>query len=376
MDDGNDAKCCAVYEIYSRKDGLVYVLCDGYPDFLREPAAPTTYTDRFWPWFPLTFNDVDHEEDIYPPSDVSLIRDMQMEFNRARQGLREHRKAARPKTIVAGGMVDQEDLDKLENHPDNAVIELNGLQPGQKVDDLLQSFRGPPIDPNLYEVEQLYSDILRTTGVQEANLGGTNRSTATQTQVAEASRTTAMGSNIDDLDDLMTQLSRTGGQILLQELDPDRVKSLVGPGAVWPQMTKQQIVDEIWLEIEAGSTGRPNQAQEIANAERLVPILLQIPGINPEWLAKELIRRLDDRLDLSQAFKSMLPSIMAMNGMARGAGQGIGDGASAPGNAPAMQGGAGANNAPRAPAPGGQRPPDAVQQMHGNAPPPGAPMPH
>ena len=139
------------WEVYNRKDGLVYTLCDGYKDFLHEPSSPEVYTDRFWPWFPLIINEIDHETHVFPPSDVKLIRDMQMEYNRSRQGMREHRRAARPKTVVASGMVDQEDLEKLSNHPDNAIIELNGLQPGQKVDDLLQAFRGPPIDPNLYE---------------------------------------------------------------------------------------------------------------------------------------------------------------------------------------------------------------------------------
>ena len=159
--EGADGRSCCVWEVYNRKDGLVYTLCDGYPDFLREPASPEVYTDRFWPWFPLTLNEIDHERHVFPPSDVKLIRDMQMEYNRSRQGMREHRRAARPKTVVASGMVDAEDLEKLSNHPDNAIIELNGLQPGQKVEDLLQAFSGPPIDPNLYETEQNFADMMR-----------------------------------------------------------------------------------------------------------------------------------------------------------------------------------------------------------------------
>jgi hypothetical protein len=72
----------------------------------------------------------------------------------------------------------------------------------------------------------------------------------------------------------------------------------------------------VLLEIEAGSMGRPNAAQEVANAQRIYPLLIQLPGIDPEFLAKDLLRRLDDRLDLTEAFKSSLPSIVAMNGMA------------------------------------------------------------
>lgn len=373
MKEGNDGRSCCVWEIWNRKDGLVYTICDGYIDFLREPASPEVYTDRFWPWYPLTLNEVDHETRIFPPSDVKLIRDMQMEYNRSRQGMREHRRAARPKTVVASGMVDAEDLEKLSNHPDNAIIELNGLQPGQKVDDLLQSFRGPPIDPNLYETEQNFTDMMRVSGIQDANIGSTGGSpSATQSNIAEASRATAMGSNIDDIDDMLTSMARSGSQILLQEVSVDTVKRIVGEGAVWPEMSAQQIADEVWLQIEAGSTGRPNQAQEIANAERLFPLLMQIPGIKPEFLAKELIKRLDDKLDITQAFQSMLPSIIAMNGMASrlAAGpQGPGGPMDFPGGGPA-QGPAGAANAPQGAPPGAQRPPDQTGR-----PPPPSPAP-
>ena len=371
--EGNDGRSCVVWEIWNRKDGLVYTMCDGYTDFLREPASPEVYTDRFWPWFVLTLNEVDHETMIFPPSDVKLIRDMQTEYNRSRQGMREHRRAARPKTVTAAGMIDAEDLEKLSNHPDNAIIELNGLQPGQKVDDLLQAFRGPPIDPNLYDTEQLFTDMMRVSGIQDANIGQTGGSpSATQSNIAEASRATAMGANIDDIDDLLTAFARAGAQILLQEVSVDTVKRIVGEGAVWPDMTRQQIADELWLQIEAGSTGRPNQAQEIANAERIFPMLMQLPGIKPEWLAKELIKRLDDKLDITTAFQSMLPSIIAMNGMASRLGQGP-QGPGGPMDFPgqgAAQGPAGGSNAPQGPPPGAQRPPDQT----GRPPPPG-PMP-
>jgi hypothetical protein len=373
MKEGPDGRSCCIWEIYNRKDGLVYVVCDGYPDFLREPASPEAYTDRFWPWFVLTLNEIDHETMIFPPSDVKLIRDMQTEYNRARQGLREHRRAARPKTVVSSGTIDNEDLEKLSNHPDNAIIELNGLQPGQKVDDLLQSFRGPPIDPNLYETEQIFADMMRVSGMQDANTGASSGApNATQSNIAEASRATAMGSNIDDIDDLLSGIARAGSQILLQECSINTVKRVVGEGAVWPEMSRQQIADEIWIQIEAGSTGRPNQAQEIANAERLFPMLMQLPGIKPEFLAKELIKRLDDKLDITQAFQSMLPSILAMNGMAARLAQGpqaMGGPMDFPGSG-AAQGPAGGMNAPQGPPPGAQRPPDQT-----GAPPPPGPLP-
>jgi hypothetical protein len=366
-DDRQQDFCC-VWEIYSRKDGMVYTVCDGYKDFLREPASPEVYNERFYPWYPLLFNECDHPEEIFPPSDVRLMRDMQLEYNRCREGLKEQRIAARPFIGVVAGSMEEADLTKLENREANAIVELQALQPNQDIKNLLQSYAGSGIDPNLYEVNPVYEDVLRTTGIQEANLGGTSDATATQAQIAEGSRMTSMGSNTDDLNDLLTQLARNGGQMLIGEVAKATVEKIVGQGAVWPEMSRQDIAQEVALEIEAGSMGRPNAAQEVANAQRIYPLLIQIPGINPEYLAKDLLRRMDDRLDLTQAFKSMLPSIVAMNGMAQGIppGSGMGPGAA--------QGPQGAGNAAGAgPPPGG--PPDAAGQLAGAAPPsPGGAM--
>ena len=359
---GSDSYC-VVREIYHRGDGLVYVTCDGYPDFLVEPSEPDVWMERFYPWLVCALNEIEHYEDVYPLSDVTLIRDMQLEINASRQGLRQHRVANRPKTAVAAGLLSEEDIEKLKNHPANAVLELESLQPGQKIEDVLQPIKMPGIDPNIYDVSPSFQDIERTVGVQEANLGGTSGGTATESSISESSRMTQMASNIDDINDLLTELAQAGGQILLSELSPEAAKKIAGPAAVWPSLTREEISDEIELKVEAGSTGRPNQAMEIANAERLMPVLLQIPGINPEYIALQLLKRLDDNFDMSRAFTTGLPSIMSMNAKPAG-GAGAGDPNAAKGgkNAPAAQGGQGAMNGEKPDAGLDQGDPMAVPQ--------------
>ena len=350
--DKNSPRAC-VWEIWSKRDQMVYVIADGHPDFLREPAPPDVWTERFWPFFALVLNELDSEGDLYPPSDIRLLRHQQQEINRARQGLREHRIANRPKTAAAGGVLSDEDKAKLTTHPANALIELSGLAPGQKIDDLLQPVKMPGIDPNLYETNSVFEDILRTVGAQEASFGTVAGGTATESSIAESSRQSSLASNMDDLDDMLTEMARASGQILLTQMSEDTVKKIAGPGAAWPVMSRQDAAQELVLEIEAGSSGRPNQAQEINNLQQIVPLLIQIPGVSPEFLAREMLRRLDDRLNLDDAFDQAVPSIQAMN---RGPG-----GPGAPGGAnpeaigagpesdPAMQGPAGADNAPAAP---------------------------
>lgn len=151
----------------------------------------------------------------------------------------------------------------------------------------------------------------------------------------------ALGAQVDELDSFMSEIARAAGAILLQQMSVDQVKSIAGPGAAWPELTAQEIADEIYLEIEAGSAGKPNQAAELRNLERVLPYIIQIPGIDPKWLAKEVLKRMDDKLDLDAALADGVGSIVSMNGM-RDANAAAG----------AMQGPAGPLNAPTLGQPG------------------------
>lgn len=371
-DDREQDRRVVVWEIYSKKDGMCYVVADGYHDFLREPSAPPIKIERFWPFFVLAFNEVESERDIFPPSDVRLLMPVQREYNRARQGLREQRHANRPKYVTYTGALSEADVKNLQTSPANAVIQLQNLAPGQAVNSVLQPVQHSPIDASLYDTTMLLDDMMRVVGSQEANIGGTSASTATEVSVAEGSRMSGLASNVDDLDDFLTEISRAVGQILLEEMDQETVMKIAGPGAVWPQLTSNEIAQELSLEVEAGSNGRPNKAVQIQNFERLAPILMQIPGISPEFLAKIAIERLDDGLDIKDAIRAALPSIVAMNA-AKNLGAQVqvstGDASSDP-NQQGIQGG---NNTPAPQLPVGTNGPQAAptpgQIRSGNLPP-------
>jgi len=361
-----DCELARVWEIYSKTDGIKYVVADGYPEFLQEPSAPEIKIKRFWPFFTLTFNEVENDREIYPPSDVALLRPIQEEYNLARQRLREHRNANRPLYVTPVGSLSPEDIQKLQVREANEVVQLQAIQAGQAVDQVLQAVKPVPIDPSLYDTSMLIEDMLRVVGSQEANLGGTGGGTATEVSVAESSRMSALGSNVDDLDEFLSEIARASGQVLLTMMDPMTAQKLAGQGAVWPTLSAQQIADELILEIEAGSSGRPNRAAEIANFERLAPILLQIPGIDPHWLAKEAIKRMDDGMDLQDAIGSSLPSIVAMNAQKQLA---TGNISSDP-NAQGQEGAGNVAPAAGAPgAPGGGQVPNVPQADLYNAPP-------
>lgn len=341
-----------VYEVQHKANGQVFTICDGYEDFLREPAAPDVEHDGFWSLFVLTFNDIEHEDEVYPPSDVRDLRHIQLEYNRAGQGLREHRIANRPAFATGAGMLSEQDKVKIENRPAFALLELQALAgTDKKVEDLLQAVKGAPIDPALYDKEVLFTDMLRSVGGQEANIGGLSGATATESSIADASLSKQQSSDIDEIDEFLGDVAKAAGQIMLLNLSAETVQEIVGPGAQWPEQTREQVAKDLWLELKAGSTGRPNTAAEIAKRERAMPTILQLGGVKAEPIAEDYLELLG--IDTKKAVVEGLPSIVAQNAMAGKQAQVATGDAS---RDPQAQGGQGGNNTeqPRGEEPGGQ----------------------
>ena len=363
-DDADDSMRVCVWCRYNRKDGLVYWMAEGYKDFLSEPAPPTITLERFYPWFPLTLNMTATKKHPFPLSSVRLIAHQQEEMNRARQALRDHRIANRPKYATRRGALSDNDKHKLTDADAHEVVELDGLQPNQKIEDALQSVRHTGIDQALYDTKGTLEDIQRSIGEQDADMGSTNSSTATESSIAENARTTSLSSNIDDLDELLSEMMQEAGRVLLMEMSADTATRIAGPGAVWPTLPAPDVMEMISLDIEVGSSGRPNKTAEINNFERIAPILMQIPGIKPQWLATQAITRMDDKLDPADAILDGVPSMMAIARLQGNPAQAAASGGALPGNAAAG-------------APGGAPPgaPGAPPVPPGAGGPPGAPMP-
>ena len=129
----NKDKLACVWEVYHRKDGMIYVVCDGYPDFLKVPAPPNVTVEQFIPIYPLVFNEAENEDELFPPSDLEYLRPIQDEINRKREAIRQHRIAARPFYIGQKGKFSEEDVIDLNTVGDHEIIFLNALDAQEKI---------------------------------------------------------------------------------------------------------------------------------------------------------------------------------------------------------------------------------------------------
>ena len=335
-----DGKAC-LFIIYDLVRHVCYHMVDGHPRILKQ-GAPDIETEQFHPIFPLAFNAIEDDADPWPPSEVELIRHQCMEINRARDEFVQQRVSNRPAYISPKGALTSDDKMALATHENGELVEMDGIPPGTDIRTVVMPKPTMPVDPNIYSDDQFFADIQRQRQTQEANFGGTSGNTATESTIAEAGRVSGIQSNIDELDEWLTTVVRATGQLLLMEMRPETVKTLVGEGAMWPELSREEIAAEVWLDIKAGSTGRPNKALTIANMERLMPFALQTGEISPKWLAGKIVREMDDTVDEDEA---MLSGAMPIIAMARLMQPSTGN----PMTDPNQQGGEGAANTPGGP---------------------------
>jgi hypothetical protein len=345
-----DAYYC-VYTVYDRSTGVTFKICEGVDDYISPPKAPDFAQEKFFPYHTLVFNEIDGQDEVTPLSETHLIRPMQHEINSAAEGLLEHRIANRPGTMSRKGALDAQSKRNLSNRKAHENIEVNANDNDLALEKLLSPIPTNGIDPNLYETNTAYQNILRVVGSQEAEFGGTSGSTATEAAIAQGARSTASGSDVDALDEFLSELMRVGGQLVLSNMERETVMKIAGETAVWPELSREEINREFYMEIEAGSTGKPNQAAEIQNMQALAPFIYQLPGISPEYMARRMVRLLGDDVDLSEAIAAGQPSIQAMNAAAQSPGmpsQPKSGGAAQTGDpsAPQMQGQQGLQNQP------------------------------
>lgn len=307
------AKVC-VWHIEDKDTGQCYVVCDGVKDFLKEPYENEPEVNRFWSIVALTFNaqvvetnDPVNDVTIYPRSDVRLMMPMQINVNKAGQEKRLHRAANRPWWVGVkakfASTAGQNDLEKLARpRAGHDVLMMEGLNPGEKIGDFLMPGPKQEFDANLYENSQDSQAMMLATGQQPSDIGAQRPDEkATGQNIAAAARADSVGSNIDDLNFFFSTIAQMFWEMDIQEMSLASVQRAVGRGAMWPELSREDVAESVYFQIKAGSMGRPNQAAELQKIQTLLPqiiAMLQAMGRSPEPFLKLVVKVWDAHIDV------------------------------------------------------------------------------
>jgi hypothetical protein len=326
------ARAC-VWIIQHKHDQMRYVICHGYEDFLEEPAPPWPPVKGFWHTVAIKLAKVEVEENkptlgvtCYGQSVARLLRPMQEETNRSQEALREHRMANRPGHVCGKDTLSERDRTNLASRAAHAVIPLDNVQPGGDCSKIVFPIPVVPLQPALYETQTVMQHAMLVSGQQQANIGEQQRNEkATGQAIAEQARVQGASYEAHAQDKFLSSVGRIMGEMALLAMSPQVVQRKVGPGAVWPDAVanREEIRENLFLRVDAGSTGRPNRALEVDNLQALMPQLLELArgmGLPLDPLVKYASRVMDFDFDIEEWLGQAQP---AQGPQGRGAAESI-----------------------------------------------------
>lgn len=314
-----------IIERWNRITNHVETLIEGCKKFAKPAYQPDYPTTRFFPYFLLMFYPVDGAR--HPQSLPWRLRKLMDEYDAARSTKRLTRERSIPGVLFLDGEVDAEDMNRVKNGTTAAFTGIKPTNPNAKIGDIFAPKPVANIDMRMYETAEIIMDMERVSGVQEALQSSVSvEKTATEAEIQQtgfASRTT---SDRDQLETMLTDLAVYTGEQALGALTLEDAQRICGAAAFWPEnMSVDDLLNMVEIEIKAGTTGKPSKAQDRDSWGVILPLITQlmteiqeatIMGNLPlaeakSNLLRESMTRMDDEIDPEQ-FIPQVPQLPPM----------------------------------------------------------------
>jgi hypothetical protein len=319
---GKPIEFVKVVELWDHRDDLVKTFIEGAKQWAVEPYAPPQASTRFYPYFRVSFFETDGSR--HPQSLSWRLKKLQDEYSGARSAGVLTRRRSIPGTIFNKGQLDPVEVRKLENSEHLEMVGIDITDPTMRLDQVITAKPVPRVDPMLFDTMACQRDMEVLSGVQEAQQQAvTTQKTATEAEIQQSGFRARTGADRDNVEDVINELALYTSELALQSLTAEQVQRIAGPLAFWPEgMNVQDILTLVEVEIQAGTTGKPQQKADKEAWATLLPLIqqmiLQIQQLdltNPPAamaqrnLLKETLRRLDDRLNIDSIIPPPPPQI-------------------------------------------------------------------
>lgn len=300
-----------VWEIWDQQSNRVFHVCEGEEGFCCAPSTPDWTGKRWYPLFLALFNEVDGA--LYPLSDVELIEPLVTEYNQNRNDFVRDRKACLPVNIARkGGSLNDEDLKRIKDREGGDLIMVEGVG-GQPIQNDIWSGQLGQINPANYDTAPARADIEQIVGGGDAARGSVlSAKTATEAEILAQGLRSRSAERQDTMEDLLTEVGSCALQMCLRKMTEAEVQRIAGAEAVWPQLSYEEVFQQVTVSVRGGSTGKPDRLQEQDRWTKLLPVIektmervAQLRAAGQDQLAqavvslcRETLRRFDERLDL------------------------------------------------------------------------------
>ncbi len=270
-----------IVEQWNRKDKMIRTIIDGVKCWAVEPYPPPYPTSRFYPYFYFAFYEVDGSR--HAQSLSWRLYKLQDEYSATRSNFRLTRERSIPGVLFNATMLDENEAKKLTESKHQEYTALRPADPATPLSNLFAPKPVAAIDMRVFDPSLILSDMERISGVQEAlsaaSAGPGNPKTATEANIQQTGTNARTTSDRDFLEGMLTDLAQYTAEQALQCLTIPEVQRMAGPQAFWPEgMSIEDLFTLVEIQIEAGTTGKPNIGTDQQAWATILPLIKQTLG--------------------------------------------------------------------------------------------------
>jgi hypothetical protein len=296
-----DLKRVTIYEIWDIEHDKLKVIAEGHDEWLRNDETPEGVEEH--PYTFLQYNDIPDE--IYPLSDIKVLKSPQDEYNKSRAMVITHAKRYGRKYGYIENQISEEEMDKIEAGEDGTFFKVKELP----LDKTIGVLTDAPLDTSVYtNLDQARGDFDRLATTNEADRGVIERrKTAYEASKVYGSSDLRKEDRRALIEDFMGETGDKLLQSMQANLSPQAAVPIAGKkrALTWLHIDKSNIEGQFNVKVEIGSMSAKLPESERQEFVGFMQALSQFP---PELIQKKV--NLDGLLEV---VPSMFPALEDIN---------------------------------------------------------------
>jgi hypothetical protein len=280
-----------VVERWYKTDKMIRTSIDGVKKWARAPYEPPYPTKRFYPYFYVSFYEVDGSR--HPQSLSWRLYKLQDEYSATRSNFRIARERSIPGTMFNASQLDDVEARKLSDSKSQEFVPIKPADPDTPMQNLFAAKPVNAVDMRLYDPTLILNDMERMSGVQEALSaaisGPGNPKTATEANIQQSGTNARTTSDRDCLEWALTDMAQYAAELALQAYTVQEVQRIAGQKAFWPGpdptanppvpgMSIEDLFTLVEVDIAAGTTGKPKTQTDQQAWATILPLIREMIG--------------------------------------------------------------------------------------------------
>lgn len=280
-----------VVERWYKTDKMIRTSIDGVKKWARQPYEPPYPTSRFYPYFYVSFYEVDGSR--HPQSLSWRLYKLQDEYSATRSNFRIARERSIPGTMFNAAQLDDVEARKLSDSKSQEFVPIKPADPDTPMQNLFAAKPVNAVDMRLYDPTLILNDMERMSGVQEALSaaisGPGNPKTATEANIQQSGTNARTTSDRDCLEWALTDMAQYSAELALQAYTVKEVQRIAGQKAFWPGpdptanppipgMSIEDLFTLVEVDIAAGTTGKPKTQTDQQAWATILPLIREMIG--------------------------------------------------------------------------------------------------